>query len=94
MGRSRGGGGTGGPDLPPPPPPPTKKKKKSQKYRVLSNTAPDPLKQARAIIGTPAKCHLNGVSLAGRLWPAYSGIWILPPLINKKTQKNFKVGPL
>ena len=27
-----------------------------------------------AIIDTPAKRHLNGVSLAGRWWPAYSGI--------------------
>ena len=24
----------------------------------------------------------NGVSLAGRWWPTYSGIWILSPLIN------------
>ena len=30
-----------------------------------------------AIIGPPAKRHLNGVSLAGRWWPAYSGTWIL-----------------
>ena len=47
-------------------------------------------------IGPPAKRHLNGVSLAGRLWPANSGIWILPPLIKLKKQQNknvFKVGP-
>ena len=28
---------------------------------------------------TPAKRHLNGVSLAGRHWSAFSGIWIRPP---------------
>ena len=33
--------------------------------------------QCWAIIGTPAKRHLNGVSLAGQCWPAYCGIWIL-----------------
>ena len=27
-----------------------------------------------AIIGTPVKRHLYGVSLAGRRWPVYSGI--------------------
>ena len=31
----------------------------------------------------PAKRHLNGVLLAGRWWPAYSGIWILSSLIKK-----------
>ena len=35
-----------------------------------------------AISGTPAKRHLNGVSLAGQWWPAYSGVWILSPIIN------------
>ena len=52
----------------------------------LSNMVPDPLKtqsyqssiQCRAIIGPPAKRHLNGVSLAGRWLPANSGIWIPP----------------
>ena len=61
----------------------------------LCNTGPDPEKsqnyQARmqswVIIGTPAKRHLNGVSLAGRCWPTFSGIiWIPSP-----TKK--KVGP-
>ena len=48
----------------------------------LSNTDPDPLKNHQAsiqclvIIGTPAKCHSNGVSLAGGCWPDFSGIWI------------------
>ena len=53
-----------------PPPPPGK----SQNYRFLSNTGLDPLKsqsyqasiQCKAIIGTPAKRHLDGISLAGR----------------------------
>ena len=45
-----------------------------------------------AISGTPAKRHLNGVSLAGQWWPAYSGVWILTPIINLK--KVVKVGPL
>ena len=44
-----------------------------------------------ANIGPQAKRHLNGVSLSGRLWPAYSGIWLLSPLINLK--KGVKVGP-
>ena len=35
--------------------------------------------------------HLNRVSLAGRLWPAFSGIWIIPTLI--KLKKVFKIGP-
>ena len=74
MGGSRRG--TKGRTLPPPP-------KNHKKYRVPSNSGPDPLKkykseqasiQFRAIIGTPAKRHLNGVSLAGLWWPDYSGI--------------------
>ena len=56
----------------------------------LSNTCPDLEKsqsyhiriQSWAITGTPAKRHLNGVSLAGRCWPAFSGIW-LPPTKRK-----------
>ena len=59
MGRSREG--TGGLD-------PLKNHKN---IGFLSNTGPEPLKnQARvqcwAIIGLPAKCHLNGILLAGR----------------------------
>ena len=30
------------------------------------------------------KRHFNGVSLAGRWWPAFSGVWILSPLIKEK----------
>ena len=56
----------------------------------FSNTGPDQLKivklpasfQFLAIIGTPAKRHLNGVSLADRRGPANSGIWIIPPPSN------------
>ena len=59
-------GSIGGPD-----PPPLKNHKN---IGFLSNTGPDPLKknsfqvsiQCWAIIGTPAKRHFNGVSLAGR----------------------------
>ena len=40
--------------------------------------------QCSAMIGPPAKSHLNGVSLAGRWCPANSGIWILPPFIKLK----------
>ena len=60
-----------------------------------SNTGPNPgaLKivklqmyqasfQFWAIIGTPAKRQLNGVSLADRRGPANSGIWIIPPQSN------------
>ena len=58
----------GGPD----PPSPLKNYKN---IGFLSNTGPDPLKKSQshqasiqywAIIGTPAKHHLNGVSLAGQ----------------------------
>ena len=52
--------------------------------------------QCLALIGPPAKRHLNGVSLTGHWWPVNSGIWILPPLIKLKTKKQkkpVKVGP-
>ena len=72
------GGGAGGPDNP---------LKNHINIGFLSNTGPDPLKKSQnfqasiecwGIIGTPAKRHLNGVSLAGRRWPVLSDIWILP----------------
>ena len=52
-----------------------------------SNTGPDPMKsqsckviiQWWAIIGPPAKRHFNGVSLAGRLLPAFGDLWSLAP---------------
>ena len=76
-----GSGGGQGARIPP---------RKSQKYRFFSNTGPVPFKslsyqasfQFWAIIGTAAKRHLNGVSLAGRRWPANSDIWIIPPPSN------------
>ena len=80
-------GRTGGQDLPPP-------LKNHKNKGFFSNTGPDPLKnhkasiQCWAIIGSPAKRHLNGVSLAGRCWPIYSDIWIINPLINQKQKKN------
>ena len=79
----------------PPPPPP----EKSQNIGFLSNTGPDPLKnQCWALIGTPTKRHLKGVSLACRKWPDYSDIWILGPhrlQKNKtnKTKNDVEVGP-
>ena len=62
-----GGGGVGGPDPPPPP-------KKPQKYRVSQqhwSGSPEKSQSLQywAIIGPPAKRHLNVVSLAGRWWP-------------------------
>ena len=76
---------------------------KAQCYAgFLSNTGLDPLKKHKttkpafkvlAIIGPPAKRHLNGVLLAGRSWPAYSGIWIHTPLINYSEKKS-EVDPL
>ena len=35
----------------------------------------------------------NGVSLAGRWWPAFSGIWILSSSKNKKKKQVVKVEP-
>ena len=46
--------------------------------------------QCWAIIGTPAKRHLNGVSLAGRWWPSFSSIYMLSPFIKKKKKKKKK----
>ena len=68
----------------------------------LRNTGPDPLKNHKAtiqfwvIIGTPANRHLNGVSLAGRCWPAYSGICYdhLPSKKRKNEKKTSKLDPL
>ena len=44
--------------------------------------------QCWVIMGPPAKHHLNGVSLAGSWCPAYSGIWILSPLIDLQEKYN------
>ena len=61
--------GAGGPD----PPPPLKNHTNIGFRGILANTGPDPLKNHKAfkpafiveIIGTPVKCHFNGVSPAG-----------------------------
>ena len=84
MGESRGGGQgvrTPTPSL------------KNPKYiGFLSNTSLYPLEnhnatkpyiiQGWATINPPVKRHVNGITLAGRWWSAFSGTWILYPLIN------------
>ena len=58
----------------------------------LSNTKSDPLNFSEQPSQHSTLCHhrhasetpLKGVSLAGRLWPAFSDIWILSPLKKKK----------
>ena len=74
---------------------------KSQKYRVswqywsVSSEKSQSYQasiQCWANISTPAKQHLNGVSLVGRWWPAYSGY--LDPSSPHHLKKNaVKVGP-
>ena len=73
-----GGGGRGSVPL-----------KNRKAIESLINIGPDPLE----IIERPSQHlmldhsrpatghHLNGVSLAGRLWPAFSGILVLSPLV-------------
>ena len=76
---SRGGGG--GRESGPP--------EKLQNIGFLSKSGPDPLKNHEAIkpafnVGaSPSRQRnaINGVTLAAQLWPTYSGIWVLPPLI-------------
>ena len=63
-----GGGGNRGSGPPPP--------EKHKNIAFLGNSGPNLLKnQCWAIIDPPAKCHLNGVLLAGRWWPTFSGNW-------------------
>ena len=71
----------------------------------VRKTGPDPMKKSQsyqasiqcwAIIGTPAKRHLKGVSLAGRCWPADGLLKVvfgscLPSSTRKKSVVN--VGP-
>ena len=73
-GRIQRGGGAEGPD-----PPPLKNHKN---IGFLSNTGPDPQKitNLQSQQSTPAKRHLNHVSLVCRCWPFYNAIWIVPPL--------------
>ena len=89
VGIQRGGGRSEGPDPTP--------EKQQENVGFLSNTGPDPLKN-QANIDPLAKRHFNGILLAGRRWPAYSGIWIrLPPhqlSPRQKTKKHvLRVGP-
>ena len=81
------------------PPPPENDKN----IGFLSNSGPDPLKNNKsskrafnvlcmAIIAPQVKRPLNGVSLAGRYWPALNGIWILSP--SKKTNIDRVASPL
>ena len=44
--------------------------------------------QCWAIIDPPAKRHRNGVSLVGRKWHAFSGVWILTSLQFNKNKKK------
>ena len=69
---------------------------KSQKYRVSLQYWSGSPKQKKATkpafnVGPSSACQqsqFNGVSLAGRCWPIYSGIWILYPLINQKRKRK------
>ena len=59
----------------------------------LSSTGPDPLKNHKATnpafnVRHARETPLQWLSLAGRWWPANSGILILPPLIIKKREKK------
>ena len=65
----------------------------------LSNTDPDPLKKSQsyqasvqclANICTPAKRHLNGISLTGRSWPHKM---VFGSFLPSSTKKIVKVGP-
>ena len=82
------GVGDRGPDLPP---------GKSQKYRVSKQYGSESLGKLHsylasclATIGPPAKRYFNGVTLAGRWWPALSGIRIISPLSPHKLKKKKK----
>ena len=66
---------------------------KSKKYRCFSSTGPDPLKivnlsSQHSIFGHNLHASENGVSLAGRWWPANSGFWIIPPPFSLKKKKK------
>ena len=88
------GVGTGGPNSPP--------LKNHKKYWVsLQCWSGSPEKsqsyqssiQCWDSICPPAKRNFNGVSLADRWWPIYSGIWILYPPSTKKRETVIKFGP-
>ena len=56
--------------------------KKYKNIGFLNNAGPDPLKITKLPIQHSMLCHKYGVSLADPLWPAKSGICILPPSSN------------
>ena len=71
-----------------PPPPPLKNHKN---IGFFSKTGSDPLKNHKATkpafnVGPSLARHLNGVSLVGRWFPAFSAIWILFSLIKMLSQ--------
>ena len=86
---SRGGGGAGLSGRP---------LENYENIGFLSNTAPDPLKITKLPIQHSMLGHhliigcqnLNDVSLAGRGWPVYGGIRIIPSLIKKQKQNKTK----
>ena len=64
---------------------------------LISKTGPDPLENHKHSMldqHRPAsETQFNGVLLAGRWWPAYSGIWILH-FIKKEEKKTLsELGP-
>ena len=60
-----------------PPPPPWKSQNQYWSGSPDKLQSYQPRIQSWAIFGPPAKRHLNGISQAGRWWPAFSAIWIL-----------------
>ena len=82
------GEGTGDPD---PPPWKNTKYRVSYQYRSGSPNKSQSYKasiQCWAIVGPPAKRHLNGVSLAGRRWPLILIFGSSLPLSTKKKRRQ------
>ena len=75
----------------PDPPPPWKITKHRVFKQYMSGSAEkSQLRSQHSMLGIhwhASETPFNGVSLAGRWWPAYSGTWILPPLINFKNKR-------
>ena len=80
---SRGGGGGGGQGVRTP-------LENHKKIGFLRSTGLDPFKNHKATKSAfnVGPSSVNGVLLAGRWWPAYSGNLILPPLIKLKNKKR------
>ena len=64
-------------------------------WKIKKATKPE-FMQCSNIIDMPAKRHLNGVSLAGRWWPAFSGILssLFSSTKEKKKEKTVNLDPL